>query len=129
MLYTVLRKATRHRLLQANGKVSGVESQATALPGVSTPQYGVASLAAIPMHRKARGARRNPARPKQNKTPFNFFSIDARARAKAEHADADQKVRGNGTGMDFQLFCLQETTGPALKLGGQCVPPGEYSLG
>lgn len=42
--------------------------------------------------RRGRSARRDPAEPKQNKTPFNFFSIDARARAKAEHPVADQKV-------------------------------------
>lgn len=42
--------------------------------------------------RRSRAARRDPLEPKQNKTPFNFFSIDARAKAKAEHPTADQKV-------------------------------------
>ena len=34
-----------------------------------------------PLHgaRRGRGGRRDPAEPKQNKTPFNFFSIGARA--------------------------------------------------
>ena len=54
-------------------------------------QFGHPGLGAIT--RRGRSARRDPLEPKQNKTPFNFFSIDARARAKAEHPLADQKVR------------------------------------
>lgn len=42
--------------------------------------------------RRSRAARRDPLEPKQNKTPFNFFSIDARSKAKTEHPSADQKV-------------------------------------
>jgi hypothetical protein len=42
--------------------------------------------------RRSRAGRRDPLEPKQNKTPFNFFSIDARSKAKAEHPSADQKV-------------------------------------
>ena len=42
--------------------------------------------------RRSRAARRDPLEPKQNKTPFNFFSIDARTKAKSEHPSADQKV-------------------------------------
>lgn len=34
---------------------------------------------------------KDPNKPKQNKTPFNYFSIDARARAKELYPDADQK--------------------------------------
>lgn len=44
--------------------------------------------------RRGRASRRDPLEPKQNKTPFNFFSIDARAKAKAANPVADQKVRG-----------------------------------
>lgn len=43
--------------------------------------------------RRGRASRRDPLEPKQNKTPFNFFSIDARARAKAANPSADQKVQ------------------------------------
>ncbi len=54
------------------------------------PRFAHPGLGAIT--RRGRSARRDPLEPKQNKTPFNFFSIDARARAKAEHPTADQKV-------------------------------------
>ncbi|CAL5223241.1 g5721 [Coccomyxa viridis] len=53
------------------------------------PRFAHPGLGAIT--RRGRSARRDPLEPKQNKTPFNFFSIDARARAKAEHPTADQK--------------------------------------
>ena len=63
--------------------------QQPAPPG-PLPRFSHPGLGAVT--RRGRSARRDPLEPKQNKTPFNFFSIDARARAKAEHPTADQKV-------------------------------------
>ena len=60
------------------------------LPPAPLPRFPHPGLGAVT--RRGRSARRDPLEPKQNKTPFNFFSIDARARAKAEHPTADQKV-------------------------------------
>ena len=59
-------------------------------PPASLPRFPHPGLGAVT--RRGRSARRDPLEPKQNKTPFNFFSIDARARAKVEHPMADQKV-------------------------------------
>lgn len=58
--------------------------------------------------RRGRASRRDPLEPKQNKTPFNFFSIDARAKAKAANPGADQKVHqqcSNGCGLWFGHLC------------------------
>ena len=59
-------------------------------PSAPLPRFAHPGMGAVT--RRGRSARRDPLEPKQNKTPFNFFSIDARARAKAEHPTADQKV-------------------------------------
>jgi hypothetical protein len=67
----------------AGGASGGGQSAA-----VESPQKAPVQASA----RRGRAARRDPGEPKQNKTPFNFFSIAARAKAKAEHPDADQKV-------------------------------------
>ena len=69
---------------------SVAHEQPPAPSAAAAPRYAHPGLGAIT--RRGRSARRDPLEPKQNKTPFNFFSIDARARAKAEHPLADQKV-------------------------------------
>jgi len=70
-------------------------------PPAPLPRFPHPGLGAVT--RRGRSTRRDPLEPKQNKTPFNFFSIDARARAKAEHPTADQKVThlilGNKSGL------------------------------
>jgi hypothetical protein len=57
-----------------------------------TGAQGGLPVQAAPVQRRSRAARRDPLEPKQNKTPFNFFSIDARTKAKAANPNADQKV-------------------------------------
>ncbi|BDA48008.1 probable AT-rich interactive domain-containing protein 2 at N-terminal half [Coccomyxa sp. Obi] len=58
--------------------------------------------------RRSRAARRDPLEPKQNKTPFNFFSIDARSKAKAEHPSSDQKEISKIVGEMWQRATPEE---------------------
>ncbi len=46
----------------------------------------------MPPSSKRQKIARDPNQPKQNKTPFNFFSVDAREVAKAKYPNATQKV-------------------------------------
>ena len=74
------------------GSGGGVRSPRNGGSGSPTSHGGHPPKPPLHAQRRRSAARRDPAEPKQNKTPFNFFSISARARAKAEHPAADQKV-------------------------------------
>ena len=88
---------------------SVAHEQPPAPSAAAPPRYAHPGLGAIT--RRGRSARRDPLEPKQNKTPFNFFSIDARARAKAEHPQADQKVLPAPSLPNGMHFSLEVVTG------------------
>ncbi len=87
----------------AGGGPGLAAAEAAALPTSPREPVHAALQAASAQPRRSRAGRRDPLEPKQNKTPFNFFSIDARSRAKAEHPSADQKASTrNSLAIKFQ---------------------------